>query len=701
MFAQVGTLKEHWTALLACLAASFYFLFVVVRRETNPLPARAPPAGPLGRFADRLRLRSLCYVLALLLPPFAFGVAATLKYPRHYRDRDGTQLYTFVGAGAGSVTADFPNHPGTIDCASLGAEDVTNWYVYAAQQLKGSQLRVRAELPALDPPVLDAWLEQTTTCCDYQLDAANWYEAGRDPQRDLTLAELAAFWPRGAMTADDAARRAQRFYDNGGDGLTLGELASVNHAPALSRLATDDDADAAYVFRLSNEAAVVAAFANVTGGGLSLSTALDAGALYRADFEFLAAVSERGYGADLGVAPGYNCSSPVALLWRDGDALYTVAIEMRSVDADPDSAVDIYTAVEANPVDWLYARLRLRHAAYITQGLYHVVGLHATPVAAFAAAYATLGQDHPVTNVLEELVARAALVACGVEEDARRRLDAVDGESTPRRLQFIAEGASRTVASGFNLNIRGDYTLPSSMLWVTNGPNNLRVESTPTIQALCARFPVLETWNLPKMLAARHLDDDLDDALPGEALPRSSMMKVWDAAHGLASALVAVGGVGSRERHFWDVLADANGANLHPGMLDDDQDFVDVVAVLLFQKLVHSLTRCFQNTAPIFMQKLAMPSTLRDLPPGKPGFASADDLARHMAGSRDTVDDFGVTGAALSFPAQNLWHEDRNPFSNARAEEIYVAFLNDLSDTMARDAHLRLFIPCMEVGADV
>ena len=80
------------------------------------------------------------------------------------------------------------------------------------------------------------------------------------------------------------------------------------------------------------------------------------------------------------------------------------------------------------------------------------------------------------------------------------------GESTPRRLQFIAEGASRTVASGFNLNIRGDYTLPSSMLWVTNGPNNLRVESTPTIQALCARFPVLETWNLPKMLAARHLD---------------------------------------------------------------------------------------------------------------------------------------------------------------------------------------------------
>ena len=61
------------------------------------------------------------------------------------------------------------------------------------------------------------------------------------------------------------------------------------------------------------------------------------------------------------------------------------------------------------------------------------------------------------------------------------------------------------------------------------------------------------------------------------------------------------------------MLADANGANLHPGMLDDDQDFVDVVAVLLFQKLVHSLTRCFQNTAPIFMQKLAMPSTLRDL----------------------------------------------------------------------------------------
>jgi hypothetical protein len=141
MFAQVGTLKEHWTALLACLAASFYFLFVVVRRETNPLPARAPPAGPLGRFADRLRLRSLCYVLALLLPPFAFGVAATLKYPRHYRDRDGTQLYTFVGAGAGSVTADFPNHPGTIDCASLGAEDVTNWYVYAAQQLKGCLTR--------------------------------------------------------------------------------------------------------------------------------------------------------------------------------------------------------------------------------------------------------------------------------------------------------------------------------------------------------------------------------------------------------------------------------------------------------------------------------------------------------------------------------------------------------------------------------
>ena len=101
------------------------------------------------------------------------------------------------------------------------------------------------------------------------------------------------------------------------------------------------------------------------------------------------------------------------------------------------------------------------------------------------------------------------------------------------------------------------------------------------------------------------------------------------------------------------------------------------------------------------MNKLAMPSTLRDLPNGKPGFASLQDIADHMAGSRDTVDDMGVTGAALSFPAQNLWHEDRPPMESDAGEAAYIAWLKSLADVMAGDDTLKTFIPCMEVGPDV
>ena len=189
-------------------------------------------------------------------------------------------------------------------------------------------------------------------------------------------AELAG---RIAPRRDDGGRRARRsalLRQRRRRPYALGELASVNHAPALSAPATDDDADAAYVFRLERGGRR-RRVRERHGRGLSLSTALDAGALYRADFEFLAAVSERGYGADPRRAriqllePRRTSSGGTVTRstpWRSRCA---------ARDADLDSAVDIYTAVEAT-VDWLYARLRLRHAAYITQGLYHVAGLHAT-----------------------------------------------------------------------------------------------------------------------------------------------------------------------------------------------------------------------------------------------------------------------------------------------------------------------------------
>ena len=149
-------------------------------------------------------------------------------------------------------------------------------------------------------------------------------------------------------------------------------------------------------------------------------------------------------------------------------------------------------------------------------------------------------------------------------------------------------------------------------------------------------------------------------------------------------------------------VVDPDGANLAPaGPLETTDDMAELVATVLFQKLTHSMTRCYMLTAPIFMNKLAMPSTLRNLPAGKPNLATVDEIAHLMAGSRDTVDDMGVTGAALSFPAQNIWHEDRQPLYVRATEVAYYDWLVDLKDTMGADDTLKLFLPCMEVGADV
>ena len=194
------------------------------------------------------------------------------------------------------------------------------------------------------------------------------------------------------------------------------------------------------------------------------------------------------------------------------------------------------------------------------------------------------------------------------------------------------------------------------------------------------------------MMADRNMDPSA--AIAGEALPRASMAKVWGASDDLAKALVGIArgaraadDITDNVRNFWALLDSPDGANVKPGDLESWDDVQRVMATLVFMKLTHSLTRCFQNTAPIFMNKLAMPSTLRNLPKGKPGFTAIEDIADIMAGSRDTVDDMGasggeadalpdarrgitsqVTGAALSFPAQNLWHEDRPPMNNADAE---------------------------------
>lgn len=689
---QTGTYQRHWWSLCGCLLGAFAILAMVVLRETNPLPApRAPRVvGPLK--LDRLKLSARLYWAMLLLPTIALAVAATLKFPRHYDVASNVELYSFVRPGRGSVTAAYPAHPGTVRCESLGAAKVIDWYVRAEQQLKGSQLLHRAQLPPLDPPVLDNFYEQTTTCCGY-LEAGNAYEAGRQPQRDLTLAELQSFYPRGAMTTEDAAARTNRFYDDGGDGLTLSELFSVQHAPALRKLdVVANEDDLALVGRLAFDPSVSASL-EAAAGGASLLAAAGNGRVYAADYTFLSAVADAG-----AVTPGYNVSAPLAVFFEDSRGLRTVAIEMRSVDADPASPVDRYTAMDANPTDWLYARLRLRHAAYVTQGLYHVASLHAAPVAVFSAAHVHLDQNHPVTEVLSELIERGAIVSCGVETtgdaDAGSALAAPGGASM-----------SSAVYDHFDVDIRGDYTLWSSMLWVTNSPNNLRVGGTTTIQALCDEFPILETWNFPRYLAKRnmgHLD------LVGSAVPRASMLKVWDAALDLATQLMKIGrpagdkALTEAEKAFLAAVVDRDGANLAPaGPLETTDDMAELVATVLFQKLTHSMTRCYMLTAPIFMNKLAMPSTLRNLPAGKPNLATVDEIAHLMAGSRDTVDDMGVTGAALSFPAQNIWHEDRQPLYVRATEVAYYDWLVDLKDTMGADDTLKLFLPCMEVGADV
>ena len=110
-------------------------LFPKRRREARDEPAAraGPPAGPLGasptasgcgpsaRTCSRSSSRHSPLGVAATSTTRATTATATARSSPHA-----------VGAGAGSVTADFPNHPGTIDCASLGAEDVTNG-VYAQQ----------------------------------------------------------------------------------------------------------------------------------------------------------------------------------------------------------------------------------------------------------------------------------------------------------------------------------------------------------------------------------------------------------------------------------------------------------------------------------------------------------------------------------------------------------------------------------------
>ena len=91
------------------------------------------------------------------------------------------------------------------------------------------------------------------------------------------------------------------------------------------------------------------------------------------------------------VKPGYHVSAPLSLHYQppNGDELYTICVQLSS------GASHVFTQSEPNHIDWLYARLRVRHAAYIMQGVYHVMSLHNLPSTAITAAARNLPNSHP------------------------------------------------------------------------------------------------------------------------------------------------------------------------------------------------------------------------------------------------------------------------------------------------------------------